>query len=473
MRIIILLFLTWMTCLGVPLCHGDEMADLLTGFDDEGVVVEETGELDQLLGGFDDASTQQENENISPRLLPSWLELQGSISLQTAVGFAHTSPPENTPDYRGLSMLRTRGELIGDISFDTWQARIGTRGFYDAAYSLNDRSDYTHKMLNEYEQELEITEAWIQTALGDHLDFKTGRQIVVWGKSDNIRITDVLNPLDMRQPGMLDIRDLRLPVAMSKLDFYTGNWNISTLVIHEPRFNKTPVYNGEFYPGSASAPPEDDPSTSLANQQFAAAINGVFSGWDLSIYLAYLFDNQAHVETTETSGLVRRYSRIKMGGVSCDIAFGNWLFKTEAALLHGLNFYAVPDKDYARFDFLMAMEYSGFTETSISIELANRHLFDFDTRLEALPDGQMRNLSQSVLRVNRDFMHDTLHLTLLLSLYGLAGEDGAFERYQVEYDVRDNVMVKGGVVFYQSGDTVAFQNIGDNDRLFFEVEYRF
>ncbi len=449
------------------------MADLLTGFDDEGVVVEETGELDQLLGGFDDASAQLEKEKITPPLLPSWLELQGSISLQTAVGFAHKSPPENTPDYRGLSMLRTRGELIGDISFDTWQARIGTRGFYDAAYSLDDRSNYTHKMLDDYEQELEITEAWIQTALGDHLDFKTGRQIVVWGKSDNIRITDVLNPLDMRQPGMLDIRDLRLPVAMSKLDFYTGNWNISTMVIHEPRFNKPPVYNGEFYPESASAPPEDEPSTSLDNQQFAAALNGVFSGWDLSIYSAYIFDNQAHVDATENSGLVRRYSRIKMGGVSGDIAFGNWLFKTEAALLHGLNFYAVPDKDYARFDFLMAMEYSGFTETIISIELANRHLFDFDTRLEALPDGQMRNLSQSALRVNRDFMHDTLHLTMLLSLYGLAGEDGAFERYQVEYDVRDNVMVKGGVVFYQSGTVVAFQNIGDNDRLFFELEYRF
>ena len=473
MRIITLLLLTWMTCLGAPLCHGDEMADLLTGFDDEGVVVEETGELNLLLDGFDDTPEQQEKENASPPLLPSWLEVQGSLSLQAAVGFAHKAPSENTPDYRGLSMLRTRGELIGDISFDTWQARIGTRGFYDAAYSLDDRSDYTHKMLDDYEQELEITEAWIQTALGDHLDFKTGRQIVVWGKSDNIRITDVLNPLDMRQPGMLDIRDLRLPVAMSKLDFYTGNWNISTMVIHEPRFNKAPVYNSEFYPGSASAPTEDDPSISLDNQQFAVALNGVFSGWDLSIYSAYVFDNQAHVDTTEDSELVRRYSRIKMGGISADIAFGNWLFKTEAALLHGLNFYAVPDKDYARFDSLMAMEYSGFTETSISIELANRHLFDFDSRLEALPDGQMRNLSQSALRVNRDFMHDTIHLTMLLSLYGLTGEDGAFERYQVEYDIRDNVMIKGGVVFYQSGDVVAFQNIGDNDRLFFELEYRF
>jgi hypothetical protein len=449
------------------------MADLLTGFDDEGVVVEETGELDQLLDGFDDTPGQQEKDNISPPLLPGWLELQGSLSLQAAVGFAHKAPPKNTPDYRGLSMLRTRGELIGDITFDTWQARVGTRGFYDAAYSLDDRSDYTHKMLNAYEQELEITEAWIQTALGDHLDFKTGRQIVVWGKSDNIRITDILNPLDGRQPGMLDIRDLRLPVAMSKLDFYTGNWNISTLVIHEPRFNKTPVYNGEFYPVNAPAPPEDEPSMSLGNQQFAAAINGVFSGWDLSIYSAYVFDNQAHVDATEKSGPVRRYSRIKMGGVSGDIALGNWLFKTEAALLHGLNFYAVPGKNYSRFDFLMAMEYSGFTEMSISIELANRHLLNFDTRLEELPDGQMKNLFQSALRVNRDFMHDTLHLTMLLSAYGVSGEDGAFERYQVEYDVRDNVMVKGGLVFYQSGDVVAFQNIGDNDRLFFELEYRF
>ena len=475
MRIISILISIWVISLGTFFCQADELEDLLTAFGDESTVVvgEDAGELDELLGGFDDTPGQQEVNVRDTPLLPPWLEIQGSMTLQLAAGFAHDTPEKDTPDYRGLSMLRTRGELIGDITLSTWQARVATRGFYDAAYSLGHRSDYTDKLLDEYEQELEITEAWIQTALGDSLDFKTGRQIVVWGKSDNLRITDILNPLDVRQPGMLDIRDLRLPMAMSKLDYYTGNWNLSTMVIHEPRFNKVPVYNGEFYPGNSAAPHTDEPSASMDNQQFAAALNGVFSGWDLSLYTAFVFDNQPHVEVTDTSGLVRQYSRIKMGGISADLALGNWLFKTEAAFLDGLNFFNVPEKNFSRLDFLLGLEYSGFTETSISIELANRHLFDFDSRLEELPDGQMRNLVQSALRVNRDFMHDTLHLMLLLSSYGVLGEDGAFQRYQVEYDLRDNIMVKGGLVFYQSGDVLAFQEIGDNDRLFFELEYRF
>ncbi|MFW2365689.1 MAG: ligand-binding protein SH3, partial [Desulforhopalus sp.] len=65
------------------------------------------------------------------------------------------------------------------------------------------------------------------------------------------------------------------------------------------------------------------------------------------------------------------------------------------------------------------------------------------------------------------------HLTLLLSSFGVFGEDGALQRYQIEYELSDDAMVKTGLVFYQSGDYLPFQDIDDNDRIFIELEYRF
>jgi len=71
-----------------------------------------------------------------------------------------------------------------------------------------------------------------------------------------VRVTDILNPLDNRLPGMVDIKNLRLPVAMTKLDYYTGLWNLSGIMIHEARFDKTPVFNSDFYPGAGPLPSE-------------------------------------------------------------------------------------------------------------------------------------------------------------------------------------------------------------------------
>ena len=123
---------------------------------------------------------------------------------------------------------------------------------------------------------------YIQGSLTKSLDVKIGRQIVVWGKSDNIRVTDVLNPLDIREPGLTDIEDLRLPVTMSRLDYYIGDWSLTGIAIHEIRFNKRPEYGSDFYPGSQPPPHEDKPDHCGNNTEYAVAINTAFSNRQVS-----------------------------------------------------------------------------------------------------------------------------------------------------------------------------------------------
>jgi hypothetical protein len=451
----------------------DELEDLLTGFGGEDAPSVVPDQLDQLLEGFDEAHELEPDMVAAEGGLPDWLEFQGSISGQATAGFAHHKPEAGEPDYRGLSMLRARAELISDLSREAWQARLGVKGYYDAIYSLEGRSNYTDELLDEYETELELTEAWVQGSNGEGIDLKSGRQIVVWGRSDNIRITDILNPLDLRLPGMVDIRDLRLPVVMTKLDYYAGNYHISPLIVHEPRFDKTPVYNGEYFPSAGPLPTASEPSVSLDNQQYGMALNGIFSGWDFSVYGGSFFDNSAHIELNSNALPERKYSRLTMYGAAANLVMGNWLVKGEAAWFDGLEFVNSPHEDFSRLDLLAGFEYTGLSETVIAVELANRHLFEFDARPGDQPAGQKEDLVQSVIRLVRDFRHDTLHLTLLFSSFGAFGEDGALQRYQLEYELNDDTMVKTGLVFYQSGDYLPFQDMGDNDRLFFELEYRF
>ncbi len=65
---------------------------------------------------------------------------------------------------------------------------------------------------------------------------------------------------------MTDINDLRLPVTMSKMDYYKKDLTVSSYLIHEHRGNRLPVYGSDFYYSSALEPETDTPSMNVKIQ---------------------------------------------------------------------------------------------------------------------------------------------------------------------------------------------------------------
>ena len=457
-----------------PEVSDDAIQDVLEGFEED---TEKSKTDDDIIEGFDDDTKEAEPELPKDELKPSIFSFNGDIELGASYNFAHHKPEGNETDWRGLSRLRTELNLELDAKFSSsWQARISGKGAYDFAYAIKGRDEFTDEVLDNYEKELELGETYIQGSLTKSLDVKIGRQIVVWGKSDHIRVTDVLNPLDMCEPGLTDIEDLRLPVAMSRLDYYVGDWSLTGIVIHEIRFNKSPEYGSDFYPGSQPPPHEDKPDSCCKNTEYAAAINGIFSGWDISFYWADYYNDMPHMELVSAGPPPQtewKHARLKMLGAAFNAAVGNWLLKTEAAYIDGFEFFNSQGKEYSRIDVLAGIEYSGFKDTTVSIEAANRHINDFDDVLELPLDQAQEDEFQWIVRLTRDFLNEILTLTLLASTYGATGQDGAFQRFSAEYDVTDSIEIAGGVVLYQSGDLARYRNIGDNDRMFCEIKYSF
>lgn len=427
--------------------------------------------LEDVLGGFEEQETTVEESAVEEKAERIW-ELNGSATLSTSYNYAHEEPAAGQTDYRGLSRMRTELQLDLDVELPgKWSFFASGRGFHDFAYSINGRNDYTDETLDEYENELEFRDVYLQGSLTKNLDVKAGRQIVVWGKSDNIRVTDVLNPLDNREPGMVDIEDLRLPVSMTRLDYYIGDWSVTTIAIHETRLPKNPAFGSEFYPLPFTPPPLDAPPD---NSEFAVAINGIFSGWDVAFYYARIFDDMAHMERNPTPAvLVQRFSRLNMLGTAINVASGNWLLKAEAAYFDGLEFFALPGEKKSRYDILGGVEFSGFTDTSISLEAVNRHIDGYDKRLKNSPDLKQENEFATALRFTRDFANETLHFVAVLLTFGENGEDGGIQRFSLKYDVTDDYSVTGGIVVYQPGAGIPFGQLHDNDRVFLDIKYSF
>ena len=404
---------------------------------------------------------------------PKGLRIGGSLSERLVVNLAHDAPPPGGVDHRGLSSLRSRLDLMIDADLGTdWRARAEGHFWIDHAFRINGRSRYPSGFLDAYEQEAELGELYLQGPLAEEADLKLGRQIVIWGRSDHFRITDILNPLDNRLPGMTDIEDIRLPLAMARIDAYADPWTVSLLAIPERRFDKRPVPGSDFFTASASPPPRDFPASSFGSPEFGIALTGVFSNWDLSLYAASVFDDRPHVALTG-DGARLRHNRISMLGAAGNFVAGSWLLKAEAAVRTGLRYSNVPDTSFTRLSVLAGVEYSGLADTAIAVEATNNHIADFDDRLSALPDDRRRNEPASAIRVSRSFQNDSVEATFVALNFGLTGENGAIQRAQISYDWTDSVDLTAGIVLYRPGEQIPFRGIGDNDRLFLKLDYHF
>ena len=381
-----------------------------------------------VLEGFDTIETVAVAPEIQTE--KSFLEHKGAITLQGAYNTA-----SDRQGYDGLSRLKLKGDLELRKRFENrWQVLLSGAGYLDAAYALGDREDYTDEVLDEMESELELREAYAQGPLSTSWDLKIGRQIVVWGKSDNLRVADMLNPLDMREPGMTDIEDLRLPVAMVKLDYYAGPWNLSLIALPETRFSKRPAIGSDFSLGM------DDREYGGEHDQFAAALRGHFTGWDLSFYGASLYRDE-----------FRNHEKIEMAGLALNRALGNWLLKGEAAHINAR---------IDRLDLLGGAEYQGVTDTTLSFEAVSRDSQDAKTAYTY------------ALRATRNLLHERANVNLLAMQNGKGADEGGFVRFWGEYDLKDALTLKAGYVDYQGGE-MPFEFLKDNDRLFAELKASF
>ena len=476
--------------------HATDDTDLeavLEGFeDDAGSQADES--LDEVLVGFEEdpasadnavSSGVEESDGDAADMYPR-LSIGGSARVRAFYNYAKDPPEQTETDWRGISSLR--GDLLLEAESRlsaSWQAKVSLWGYYDLIYDIRGYDEYTDEVIETHVKDLELKDTYIQGKVLPSLDIKVGRQIVVWGKSDNLRVCDVLNPLYLREVGMTDIRDLRLPVTMARVDYYWSRWNVSAMAIPEIRFNDLPVYGGDYYFEDTPLPEEEVPEDGIDNMEYALALNGVFSGWDISFYYADIYDDvpYLYLESMDLVDpgpppvyqptLVLKHARLDMFGAAWNLALGNWLLKAEAAHFQGLKYYNTPDETYSRTDILAGIEYAGFRDMTIAFEALNRHLHDYDDALEESPTGLKRNEPQYAARLTKDWLHETLTLTVLASAFGVDFLAGSYERIALEYDLTDHFIVNGGLVMYQSGDRPEFENIGDSDRIFLELKYSF
>ncbi len=456
--------------------------------------------MDDILGGFGDSDDfdakvdggdLEDSEVLEERI---W-SLQGDLNFGLSASLHDHDSPSGT-DYSGLQRFRTKLALQFDLDLpQDWKLRTSGYGFYDLAYAINGRGDYTDDVLDTHEYDFQLTDTYVEGSLHERVDLKVGRQVVNWGRSESLRVLDIINPLDSREPGLVDIEDIRRSLGMAKLGIFYGPWTLTLLAIPELRYDILPAYGSDqgldvlgLFPSDpievgrffALLPPGTRPSdlTDIDEHvasdfgkasEFAMNLTGVFSGWDVSLQAAVYNDDTAHFDVGDGRF---EHSRLWMVGSGANYTVGSWLFKAEIAYVEGLEFLWTEDEK-SRVDSMLGVEYYGLSDVNIVFEVAQRHINGFEDSMKLFLDFAQKDTLESALRVTVDLMPDQVHLTLLGFAIGEKAQDGSFVRLSGEYDVIDALSVEVGFLLFQRGDNPFFASIGKSDRFFAGVKYSF
>jgi len=185
---------------------------------------------------------------LEPQSATDWykiVRLNGYIKNETAYRY---DEPRSITKIRNIFALTAEYPVTDHVNLlaSAWV-------YHDLAYQLFDYETIAARFVRDDDKPLvfvdnldrekdsavaAIRELYLDLILDD-VDIRIGKQFIIWGVFDGIRITDEINPLDFRELVLPDLLDYRVPLWSVKLDYFLrdGDWEfiwIPDIQFHKP-----------------------------------------------------------------------------------------------------------------------------------------------------------------------------------------------------------------------------------------------
>lgn len=442
------------------------------GFDDASVFEDLEGEssdhiipdINEELSWFDGFNAKLD---LSGRYKPSYAREWDPILSDKAVDGSSSISLRLSLSYekRYSKLLKLRFEAIGT-------------GLYEGKGSSDAPSD---KPGITKEELFETGQSFISLSPLEFWDMKIGKLIVPWGHSNLIRVNDVLNPIDLREPGVTALDESKVPLGMVKSDIYSENFGLSLIGIGEIAFHKRPDEGSDYYLGSASEPQEEIPPSTIANMEYGLSLTGTLGRWQLGFYRASYFSDEAHMVTISSvpvsssesvpTGFQLEHERLEHEGLSVAISVSKFNFAYELAFIEGLN---TPNElNNARIDNLMSIEFSNGDDHFMALELASHdYRSDFDhpseeSRLLYKPRFEIAGLYRGT------FYRNLMTVELIKIAFGDKQLDSGMNSLSLDYKWNDSSSIYSKAVVYEGAENSLYQDLLKNNQYILGVKLSF
>ena len=367
-----------------------------------------------------------------------------------------------------------------------WEFRGRLLGWYDAAMDIEptNTTDLTPGIKKHYRTYLRSKEAYLLYA-GMDFDLRLGQQQIVWGKTDGLRMLDIVNPLDMREFMLDDFLDSRIGLVSARLNWYAdlgGDMHeFEFILIPDARPVEMaptgsrwafalPTLPAGVVPAMRSG---HEPGWSPGEMEAGAAWRANISGWDLSLNWFYGWKDTPAIEKSLAGAVITLtpvYLRMHTVGGSFSNAFGPVVVRGELAANIGepVNLTGVtPASSVGRETTLNAafgLDYSK-NNWRVSPQFFIRHLPGWDSSV-----AEDRSSGFVSLMISTDYMNEKLKPEVI-ALFDWA-DAGWMVRPKISYEFSDQIIGRLGADLF-GGSKGFFGQFNKNDRIYSEIEYTF
>ena len=454
--------------------------------------------------------------NIANKINPfEKLELAGYFSNESSLKLA--GGLEEFMKIKNIADLKANYVFSEDVQFYT-----EIKGWYDHTYDVEGR--YNELTNNEKNRNLTmpVKTEWLRECYLDiftpRLDLRLGKQQVVWGTADGVRILDLVNPLDYREWTIKDYSEIRIPLWMLKAEgelIANGHLQVLAIPDYQPNYYapaespfalRTVVIGARSSSAYVTSRTVDNmPERTFENTKIGlrwrnVIEEGLLSGLDYTLNYLHTYDFGAsyyvypvsvppfvpffrrNAEQIEVLGFSFAKSITKgIAGTSIGKGWtirGEFAYLSNGAMNYGVDQSIVGTVDTDQYNWVLGFDKTFWTTWDFSMQfiqmIANaKEEFSRTTANYTLLFGPTRgplDKTENMITclIGTSFAHDRVQPQVLV----LYGDDNDWRiSPKVKFEINDNWMITTGLHFFEGQEQHLSGQFDKNDQFFLETKY--
>lgn len=434
---------------------------------------------------------------------PPALNCRGFIMLKGAQDTRHESPTENEKVFRNRVRLEGKWNPLSRIHSGNLFLLASVDSDYLWFGPENKTRDY----------DLYLYEGYISWSPGPFY-LTLGKQIVRWGKTDQISPVDNLNPQDLRQLIVPDYEDRKIPVLMARMGLHSDSIGVEGVYVpfFEParidyfgtdwavfRHIKADAQRSSLDPATKTYidtrfVDEDPPSNAFKNGEWGIRLSRTIGNVDLALSYLYAWEhlpffssfpikNFRVAESASFDNMLRAladanpmdeplevvYKRSGIGGLEFETTAGPLGLRGEAAYFDNQSFLTNTFTSLRSpvFHYVLGADYSGSNDLYINVQLSHQVILDYDSSILYFKRHNVSLLGELKKGIWENYLEASLKYSLALS------EHSYYLCPSIIFKYISNLDVAFGYNLFQGDSDTFFGYYDDNDQVYLTLKYHF
>ncbi len=373
---------------------------------------------------------------------------------------------------------------IGRLRLDTVND-LGPSVYRPFNYSAVNGPWYNNKDVG-----IDLRELYLDTSVGD-IFMRLGKQQVVWGESDGIKVLDVVNPQSFREYILDDFDDSRIPLWMANIELPFGpDGSLQVLWSPDTTYHELAEAGTPYELTSPLIVPQrpegidvvlrepDKPDDPVGDSDIGARYRSIIGGWDISLNYFYSyadfpvpFQRLELQEGNPVGVLDPVYKRNHLAGGTASNAFGDFTVRTELAW-NSDQWFTATDlarggvEDSADVLSVIGLDWQGTSSRLVSAQWFYSRVLDYDPTI-------VRDRTEQIisLLLQQGWANDTWEFRAL-ALHSLDYEDSLYQ-IKLKYWFSSRTELWVGADIFDGSSVGLFGQFDDYDRILFGFQYGF